>query len=350
MAGREQPGTADRRRDLPDDRPPRPPVRRGRLPAPVPAPFQPHLAGPRRPRGRPDGTGRLGLPADAPPLRRQRPQRPRPPHLRPHHDRHLTAPAVTAPARALGRRLAGRHRRSPWLRIKRGGVPGQSTATRPPGWRRIYAPRSSGPESLNARLHEPPKASDVPHRNPTSPRPGPPPRVPHFSGGRSSPGPPGRRQPGGLHRLRARGKSRGHHGSRTASTRARSPARTERRGPGRGRRPSRGEENYGRPAAKLPAASTARAAGRGAAQAGHRLVPAAPGRRGQIGQDGTGLHRRGALVRRRLPAQPGGKDQLGPGGHPRYPAVDGAPAGPVQQRVCQHPVPGAAAVLQVAGR
>jgi len=41
-------------------------------------------------------------PADAPPLRRQRPQRPRPPHLRPHHDRHLTAPAVTAPALALG--------------------------------------------------------------------------------------------------------------------------------------------------------------------------------------------------------------------------------------------------------
>ncbi|HEX2819785.1 MAG TPA: hypothetical protein VHO07_06435, partial [Streptosporangiaceae bacterium] len=30
------------------------------------------------------------LPADAHPLRRQRPQRPRPPHLRPHHDRHMT--------------------------------------------------------------------------------------------------------------------------------------------------------------------------------------------------------------------------------------------------------------------
>jgi len=30
-----------------------------------------------------------GLPADAPPLRRQRPKRPRPPHLRPHHDRHV---------------------------------------------------------------------------------------------------------------------------------------------------------------------------------------------------------------------------------------------------------------------
>jgi hypothetical protein len=44
-------------------------------------------------RGGPEGdlmeTQRPGLPADAHPLRRQRPQRPRPPHLRPHHDRHL---------------------------------------------------------------------------------------------------------------------------------------------------------------------------------------------------------------------------------------------------------------------
>jgi integrase/recombinase XerD len=35
--------------------------------------FLPYLAGPRRPRGRPDGTQRLGLTPDAPPLRRQRP-------------------------------------------------------------------------------------------------------------------------------------------------------------------------------------------------------------------------------------------------------------------------------------
>jgi site-specific recombinase XerD len=57
-----------------------------------------HLAGPRRPRRRPDGTQRLDLTPDAPPLRRQRPQRPRPPHLRPHHDRHLTTPeAATTP-------------------------------------------------------------------------------------------------------------------------------------------------------------------------------------------------------------------------------------------------------------
>ena len=73
-------------------------ARRGRqcgvdaYPAPVPAPLQPHLAGPRRPRGRPDGTQRLDLPADAHPLRRQCPQRPRPPHLRPHHDRHMRPP------------------------------------------------------------------------------------------------------------------------------------------------------------------------------------------------------------------------------------------------------------------
>jgi Phage integrase, N-terminal SAM-like domain len=93
VAGRGQPGAADRGRDLPDDCPPRPAVRRGRLPAPVPAPLQPHLAGPRRSGGRPDGTQRLDLPADAPPLRCQRPQRPRPPHLRPHHDRHLRPPA-----------------------------------------------------------------------------------------------------------------------------------------------------------------------------------------------------------------------------------------------------------------
>ncbi len=48
---------------------------------------------------RPDGTQRLDLPADADPLRRQRPQRPRPPHLRPHHGRHVTAPAATTSRR-----------------------------------------------------------------------------------------------------------------------------------------------------------------------------------------------------------------------------------------------------------
>jgi site-specific recombinase XerD len=57
--------------------------------------LQPHLAGPRRPRTGPDGTQRLDLPADAPPLRRQRPRRPRPPYLRPHHDRSAVTPATT---------------------------------------------------------------------------------------------------------------------------------------------------------------------------------------------------------------------------------------------------------------
>jgi site-specific recombinase XerC len=149
VARREQPGAADRRRHLPDDRPPWPPVQCGRAPPPVPAPLQSHLAGPRRTRRRPDGTQRLGLPADAPPLRRQRPQRPRPPHLRPHHDRHLMPP-----------------------------------------------------------LCEPPEASGVPHKNPTNPRPGPPPQVSHFSGGRSSLGPPGQRQQDSLPYLRKRRKAK----------------------------------------------------------------------------------------------------------------------------------------------
>jgi len=61
-----QPGAADRQRDLPDDRPPRPAMRRRRVPAPVPAPLQPHLAGPRRSGRGPDGAERLDLPADAP--------------------------------------------------------------------------------------------------------------------------------------------------------------------------------------------------------------------------------------------------------------------------------------------
>jgi hypothetical protein len=71
-------------------------MRRERVPAPVPAPLQPHLAGPRRSRTGSDGTERLDLPADAHPVRRQRSQRPRPPQLRPHHERHLT-PAMARP-------------------------------------------------------------------------------------------------------------------------------------------------------------------------------------------------------------------------------------------------------------
>ena len=78
LARGEQPRPDDRKRHLPGHLPPWPPVRRPGVPAPLPAPLQPHLAGPRRGRGRPDGAQRLDLPADAPPLRRQRPQRPRP--------------------------------------------------------------------------------------------------------------------------------------------------------------------------------------------------------------------------------------------------------------------------------
>ena len=48
-------------------------------------------------------------PADAPPLRRQRPQRPRPPHLRPHHDRHLRPPPWPLPGRPGMRQRPRRH-------------------------------------------------------------------------------------------------------------------------------------------------------------------------------------------------------------------------------------------------
>ncbi len=75
-------------RHLSDDCAPRPPVRGGRVSAPVPSPFQPHLAGPGRGRGGPDGAERVDLAADAAPLRRQRPQHTSPPQLRPHHGPH----------------------------------------------------------------------------------------------------------------------------------------------------------------------------------------------------------------------------------------------------------------------
>jgi hypothetical protein len=102
-----QPRPDDRQRHLPDDRQTGPRVRRRCVPAPVPASFQPYLAGPRRPRGRPDGAQRLVLSPDAPPLRCQRPQRQSPPHLRPHHGRqHLKTPrappATPAPGASTG--------------------------------------------------------------------------------------------------------------------------------------------------------------------------------------------------------------------------------------------------------
>ena len=108
VARREQPGAADRDRHLPDRRPPRPAMRRERVPTPVPAPLQPHLAGPRRSRTGPDGAERLDLPADAHPVRRQRPRRPRPPQLRPHHGRqHLTPAMMRRAPPAPGHRSAG---------------------------------------------------------------------------------------------------------------------------------------------------------------------------------------------------------------------------------------------------
>jgi hypothetical protein len=66
VARREQPGAAHRHRHLPDRRPPRPAMRGDRVPAPVPAPLQPHLARPRRSRTGPDGTQRLDLPRCSP--------------------------------------------------------------------------------------------------------------------------------------------------------------------------------------------------------------------------------------------------------------------------------------------
>ena len=71
---------------------------------------------------------------------------------------------------------------------------------------------------------------------------------------------------------------------------------------------------------------------------------------GKAARTVQGLHLCGALVRRRLPSPPGRQDQLGAGGRPGYPAVDDTAARPVQRRLRQHPVPGAAAVLQVARR
>src|ERR1022692_1549738 len=88
VAGSEQPGPDDGERHLSDDCAPRPPVRGGRVSAPVPSSFQPHLAGPGRRRGGPDGAERVDLAADAAPLRRQRPQHTSTPQLRPHHGPH----------------------------------------------------------------------------------------------------------------------------------------------------------------------------------------------------------------------------------------------------------------------
>ena len=56
------------------------------------------------------------------------------------------------------------------------------------------------------------------------------------------------------------------------------------------------------------------------------------------------------MVRRLLPAPPDLAHQVGAGGRAGHRTVDGAPAGAVQPRLRQQPVPRPAAVLQVVGR
>src|ERR1035441_7051399 len=63
--------------------------------------------------------------------------------------------------------------------IKRGREPRQSTAGQPRGLSHEPALESWSPKSLNDQLHEPPEAFGGPHKNPTSPPPGPPPQVSH---------------------------------------------------------------------------------------------------------------------------------------------------------------------------
>src|SRR5712691_7764864 len=76
----------------------------------------------------------------------------------------------------------------------------------------------------------------------------------------------------------------------------------------------------------------AQAIGRRDIQGRDQLVPAAPGRRGQGGQDGTYLHRGGAVVRRRPSAGGDRAFRLGAGGRAGCPAVDGLAGGPVKKR------------------
>jgi hypothetical protein len=187
-------------------------MRRGRVPAPVPAPLQPQLARPRRSRGRPDGTQRLDHPADAGPLRCQRPQHPRLPHPRPHPDRHMKMPArhpccpglhqgTLIPASLDAILLEKPHGpgRHSWFNDPAGtwsagdsghavprssedgtpGSPGLQLRADPASLAARLPCESWSPQPLNTRLRKPPKAFGGPHRNPTSPPPGPPPRDPH---------------------------------------------------------------------------------------------------------------------------------------------------------------------------
>jgi hypothetical protein len=144
-----------------------------------------------------------GLPADAPPLRRQRPKRPRPPHLRPHHDRHVRP----LPWRRTGRPRAPHQIRGTnsvgqlWRQLLPGqaspAVPGmrpdaptaqhesgqQAVPVRPLGISGVRQPRQprlpaaghagrvanpplkAGPKSLNGRLRESTVARRAPQKS-----------------------------------------------------------------------------------------------------------------------------------------------------------------------------------------
>jgi hypothetical protein len=92
------------------------------------------------------------------------------------------APGCTQPtplyglARTPGNGGFLRRRQEP---LRSAGVQQPSQSWLPRGPRREPSPANRSPESLNGRLRESAKAFSVPHRNPTSPRPGPSPRDPH---------------------------------------------------------------------------------------------------------------------------------------------------------------------------
>ena len=245
-----------------------------------------------------------------------------------------------------------RHRRHPASRISATNLRDQASRATQPATRaepRI-CPTSKSQKSLDSRLREPPEASGVPHRNPTSPRPGTPPRDPHFQADA---------------RPRAAGPA--------AAGRPASPART----PEKPRSPWPPNRIYPCPVTRTNGAPRTRPRPPAQPRRG-KLWPDRGAAPGSLGRPGCWTRGRSSRTsprsgctwppRARQPGRcratppqcagsppdtcslPGGKDQLGAGGRPRYPAVDGTAAGPVQQRVRQHPVPGAAAVLQVAGR
>ena len=155
-------GPVDSERHLPDDCPPWPPERGGRSSAPVPSSLQPHLV-PGRRRGRPDGTERVDLPADAAPLRRQRPRRTSPPQLRPHHGPHHLKPETALPQLLL-RSPGGRG--TPPCGTSRAVVPAATRADSDAGSRRgtdgLTVPGGAviktGQTRADTRSHDPMRA------------------------------------------------------------------------------------------------------------------------------------------------------------------------------------------------